>query len=99
MYLWRHIIDWKVSLEPVDDEDCIPAWSLSRLIELMPDCIKVHDIAWCFQMSQDYVRYDMYGSQKAHIGFCQNKDPYSAIIDCIQWLINTGHFNKNYLEE
>ena len=97
MYLYQHILEWKSSLEPVDDEDCIPAWSLSRLIELMPYCIKVNDIAWVFSMSQDYVRYDMQGSQKAYIGLQMNNDPYSAVIDCMQWLIDTGHFEEDYL--
>ena len=98
MYLYQHILEWKSSLEPVDDEVCIPAWSLSRLIELMPYCIKVNDIAWVFSMSQDYVRYDMHGSQKAYIGLQMNDDPYSAVIDCMQWLIDTGHFEEDYLK-
>ena len=98
MYLYQHILDWKSSLEPVDDEECIPAWSLSRLIEFMPYCIKVNDIAWVFSMSQDYVRYDMHGSQKAYIGLQMNDDPYSAVIDCMQWLIDTGHFEEDYLK-
>ena len=61
------------------DVDCVPAWSLHRLIAMLPD----RDRAWL----TDY---------------CDFKDCskiYNEVISLIEWMIENGHFNKEYLKE
>lgn len=74
-----------------------PAWSLHRLIEMMPYCIEMNNKYWCLQMSKGYVRYAHNGIEKPYIGYIQKLNTFDAIIECIEWLIKEGHFNKEYL--
>jgi hypothetical protein len=71
---------------PLVDEtlasDDLPAWSLHRLIEMLN-----------IQMQTDG-RY----IYLADGGFDAHASIYDNIIDCIEWLIKEGDFNKEYLE-
>jgi hypothetical protein len=72
---------------PAEKEDgeygeVIPAWSLHRLIEMLN-----------IQMQTDG-RY----IYLADGGFDAHASIYDNIIDCIEWLIKEGYFNKEYLE-
>ena len=79
---------------PLVDEtlasDDIPAWSLDRLMELVP-----HRFGeYC-----DYANYFMY---YYNIPFdvmeqFRGETRYEYLIDCIEWLIKQGYFNKEYL--
>ena len=68
----------------------IPAWSLHRLIEMIQDvCPSVHLI---------FHRIDVRSNVKRiaySFDVCDNL--YDNIIDCIEWLINEGYYNKEYL--
>ena len=70
----------------------IPAWSLHRLIEMIQDvCPSVHLI---------FHRIDVRSNVKRiaySFDVCDNL--YDNIIDCIEWLIKEGYFNKEYLCE
>ena len=61
----------------------IPAWSLHRLIEMINEEIQTDWESMCLQ---DEV-------------FTKRDNLYDNIIDCIEWLIKEGYFNKEYLEE
>ena len=61
----------------------IPAWSLHRLIEMINEEIQTDWESMCLQ---DRV-------------FTKRDNLYDNIIDCIEWLIKEGYFNKEYLEE
>lgn len=63
--------------------DDIPAWSLHRLLCLLPTEY-TYDIDFQ-QIMQDFV----FGSQ----------DMYDEVISCIETLIEAGYFYKEYLEE
>ena len=78
--------------------DDIPAWSLHRLIEMMPYCVETYNKYWCLQISKGYVRYAHNGMEKPYIGYIQKLNTFDAIIECIEWLIKEGYFNKEYLE-
>ena len=99
-YLWAGY--WHLSLEPwehaVDDypfdfhseeeqEDwklrCRPAWSLHRLIEMISEEIQTDWEEMCLQDK----------------GFTKRDNLYDNIVDCIEWLINKGYFDKDYLCE
>lgn len=75
----------------------IPAWTLDRLMELMPYSIEMHHAIWCLQISRGFVRYAKIGKEKVYVGFFQRPNTYDAVVDCIEWLIKDVHFEPDYL--
>ena len=76
----------------------IPAWSLHRLIELMPQSIGHLELA----VGSDYAGYyeDRCNSE---LGMYweyveETPDMFDNIISTIEWLIKEEYFNKEYLE-
>jgi hypothetical protein len=71
-----------------------PAWSLHRLIEMMPENIADDWLGVSF----DEVTY-YHGAGEEMIGwkFYKTGNVYNCCIDCIEWLIKEGYFNKEYL--
>ena len=73
----------------------IPAWSLHRLIEMCPDYIEEN----YFGVSAVDVSY-YFGLCEGSIGYKfvrEGGNLYDNIINCIEWLIKEGYFNKEYL--
>ena len=72
---------------PVDWKDYddtvidIPAWSLHRLIEMVDDECVIH-----------LSNFSISGKV-----FTISNNLYDNICNCIEWLINAGYFNKEYL--
>ena len=62
---------------------CIPAWSLHRLL-----CI--------VNLYTAILRRKI---KTCHKSFEEKDNLYDNLIDCIEWLIKEGYFNKEYLEE
>ena len=89
---------------PLDNNDT-PAWSLGRLIEMLPSPIPIsedlptfHNYAF-LNLSNESVGYyweDYDGAGRALVGF-SGKGFFSAVVDAIEWLIKDGYFNKEYL--
>ena len=79
------------------------AWSLNRLIEMMPNNIRVYDSIASLIVSNEKVQYYFhdveYSDYLTSVGRWKSGDIYDNIIDCIEWLIKEGYFNKEYLEE
>lgn len=75
------------------------AWSLHRLIEMLPDSL----FDWYgLDFSKRGIFYADFrnGSYSVFEAFAKSdKTLYDNIIDCIEWLIKEGRFNKEYLEE
>lgn len=94
-YEWEDDMNTLPSLE--ETEQLLPAWSLHRLIEMMPYCIEMNNKYWCLQISKGYVRYAHNGIEKPYIGYIQKLNTFDAIIECIEWLTKEGCFNKGYL--
>ena len=81
-----------------------PAWSLHRLIEMMPKCVLAHS------SGDDSPRLHPYVPKFGYLGvtienideiladFYQHTDLFGNLIDCIEWLIKEGYFQKEYLE-
>ena len=77
----------------------IPAWSLHRLIEMMPQWIDTTEDSLkltidqgklvCYRRISDEVQTFVFGHTSL----------YDSIIDTIGKLIKEGYFNKEYLEE
>ena len=62
-------------------DNSLPAWSLHRLIEMIDD--------ECVIRLSDFTITGRV--------FMVNDNLFNNIIDCIEWLINEGYFNKEYL--
>ena len=77
-----------------------PAWSLHRLIEIMPTTIKSRYGYVNLAVNAELVQYQYYDEDYMHNECCQHFNDgtlYDNIIDCIEWLIKEGYFNKEYL--
>ena len=79
----------------------IPAWSLHRLVEMIPldiwhteyeDGPRLKHTFWFCKHAPSY-------NSVENIDFMAHPNLYDNIIDCIEWLINEDYFNKDYLEE
>lgn len=70
-----------------------PAWSLHRLIELCG----IDRLPICFG-KKGRVRIRVSHIHPTHDGR-SGYNHYDSLIDCIEWLIGEGYFNKEYLEE
>lgn len=92
----------------VDDvltSDDIPAWSLGRLIEMLPNPIPISEDLPTFchfaflDLSKESVNYyweDFDGDERILVSFC-GKGFFPAVVDATEWLIKEGYFNKEYL--
>jgi hypothetical protein len=74
-----------------------PAWSLHRLIEMIPDYIQetyfgvsAMDVSYYFSLCEGSIGYKFVR---------EGGNLYDRCISCIEWLIKEGCFNKEYLEE
>lgn len=75
-----------------------PAWSLHRLIEMMPYDFIYNNNTYELQITCNGAGYDDREDRYPIVGWWSS-NTYNDIIDCIEWLIKEGYFNKEYLEE
>ena len=75
----------------------IPAWSLHRLIEMMPRKIEC-EVENGLSIDLFHTDYDGVTYYEV-IGYYTDKNLYNAVISCITDLIKEGYFNKEYLAE
>lgn len=80
----------------------IPAWSLDRLLKIMPKSIEQAKRPNAnLDMNADgqywFVSYEELGYDVKHQEM--KKDLFEASISTIQWLIANGYFNKEYLKQ
>lgn len=74
-----------------------PAWSLHRLMEMLPTVITHDDYSLILGINATCVYYadDEYAETfKAIEG-----NLYDCVVKCIEWLIKEGYFNKEYLKQ
>lgn len=88
------IEDWKTQDTTLIDS---PAWSLHRLMEMMPNEIFYEDSTLILGVFGDGVYYADNEYGEVFKSFDGNL--YNCIIKCIDWLIKEGYFNKDYLKE
>ena len=75
----------------------IPAWSLHRLIEMMPlDVVPEGGFDNVFTLTKDSIGYSV---EYDGFSYYYKENIYDTIIDGIEHLIKEGYFNKEYLEE
>ena len=76
----------------------IPAWSLHRLIEMMPYDFTDNNNTYELGITYNGAGYDDREDLYSIVGWWRS-NTYDDIIDCIEWLIKEEYFNKEYLEE
>ena len=100
----NHKVDYRLDCSTPKSID-IPAWSLHRLIEMLPDLIYPKEELPSFSgyaylnltpivVWYNYIDYDM--EDRTLISWRGN-GLFSAVVDAIEWLIKEGYFNKEYL--
>ena len=104
-YEWEDDMNTLPSLE--ETEQILPAWSLGRLLEMLPWYIPISEDLPTFdryadlelsKMSVYYFWEDYDGEARTLASFCGNGF-FTAVVDATEWLIKEGYFNKEYLEE
>lgn len=85
---------------PLLDQD-IPAWSLHRMWEFICNRKKYEskegDEYPNIYLNDDCVIVENPKSIWARHNFCSPRGVYENVINCIEWLIKEGYFNKKYL--
>lgn len=84
-YEWENDMNTFPSFE--ETEQILPAWSLGRLIKLMPRTAIMHT-----QEGNARIDIDIYA-----IEILVSDDPIAEAVLVIEWLIKEGNFNKEYL--
>jgi hypothetical protein len=88
--------DWVIVAHSPCGTD-VPAWSLDRLIEMMPSFIDIEGFAYMLKIIQG--KLFSYHSNIAGNAFLYGKgNVYESAIYTIECLIKGGYFNKEYLE-
>lgn len=90
---WNRI--GKESLDNICEKD-IPAWSLSRLLELLPNKIKVAEHEFIFSLTHEYD--GSWCASYCGIKFFIKGTVFEACTSMIEWLIKNDYFNKDYLQ-
>ena len=86
----------------------VPAWSLSKMIEILPKSYQDDIDGMVYYLSGNFVEL-MYASDKIEdeegdkTYTCANsfnkENLMDNVVDAIEWLIKRGHLNKKYLTE
>lgn len=99
---------WYTYIGEPSEYNCVPAWSLDRLIAMMPGQIYDRESLWklninCFPSKE--IEYSKVDSETIGYSKCLKSfggygiGLYDSTVQCIEWLIKEYHFNKQYLNE
>ena len=78
----------------------IPAWSLHRLIDLCPNCIIDRQPCLHKTILDKSIHYcEENFKEEYEVFFDMHLKMYDNLIDCIEWLIENNHFDKQYLNQ
>ena len=79
-----------------ETEQILPAWSLHRIIEMMPlDVVPEGGLDNCFTLIKNYPKG--YSVEYDGFSYYHKKNIYDTLIEGIEHLIKEGYFNKEYL--
>jgi hypothetical protein len=80
------------------DDKILPAWSLHRLIEMIPSFINIGEHTYIFRIIQGKL-FSYHNNIVGDVLLYGKGSIYNSAIYTIEWLIGEGYFNKEYLEE
>jgi hypothetical protein len=93
---WTLFIGLPMGYDEIPNEYLLPAWSLHRLIEMMPfDVIPEGGFDNCFTLIKNYPKG--YSVEYDGFSYYYKENIYDTLIDAIEHLIKEGYFNKEYL--
>ena len=75
----------------------VPAWSLSRLLELLPTEIRIESSENVFGLHHE--TSDAWLLSYPYVKSFETASPVESCVLAIDWLIANGHFNKEYYNE
>ena len=86
-------------------ENAIPAWSLHRLIEIMPKDVEAEIALTNGRVRTEWLSFVMnyacniiyIDEQKEEFKGFYEGNSYDKVVDAYEWLIKEGYFNKDYL--
>ena len=92
----------------VDQDMAFPAWSLSKLIDMMPKSYQDDIDGMVYYLSGNFVEL-MYASDWIKDGegdntyncakYFDKENLMDNVVDAIEWLIREGHLNKKFLTD
>ena len=74
----------------------IPAWSLSRLLELLPNKITVAELKFIFSLTHEYD--GLWCASYSGIKFFIKGTVFEACTSMIEWVIKNNYFDKDYMK-
>lgn len=78
----------------------IPAWSLHRLIDMCPNCIIDRQPCLHKTILDKSIHYcEENWREEYEVFFSAHLNLFDNLIDCIEWLIENNHFDKQYLNQ
>ena len=78
----------------------IPAWSLHRLIDMCPNCIIERQPCLHKTILDKSIHYcEENWREEYELFFSAHLNLFDNLIDCIEWLIENNHFDKQYLNQ
>lgn len=85
-----------------EQTELCPAWSLGRLIDMVPDCIRqvtANDLYFQITPEPDYcfVDYVDYEAEYRNVVSEEGSNIFDVIIRMIGWLIENEYFKEKYL--
>ena len=96
--MWRGFLVGGETIVPTEEIDLYnfyveptPAWSLHKLLSMLPD--DAPKIFWILDGASITIEFEDDGSDF----FPHKGDIYEGVVNCIEWLIKEGYFNKEYL--
>jgi hypothetical protein len=93
-------LPYKWDKESLVDRENIPAWSLHRLIELLPQDIHLDDYADThYYLTINPFKVIYANSHRLWIYQRNGGCLYDKLIDTIEWTIKNNFFNKEYLKQ
>lgn len=81
----------------LEKREIIPAWSLSRLIEMLPCYIPSMDAVVI--INRDGISYESDYTSGSSMYFQEDYGLFENMIQCVEWLIKERHLSKTYLNE
>ena len=102
-YEWKDDMNTFPSLE--ETEQILPAWSLGRLLEMLPSPFPISEDLPTFEyraflyFSPVLVTYEYedYDEEARTLASFHGNGFFAAVVDATEWLIKGGNFNKEYL--
>lgn len=98
-YYQPKVVEQWMDIEAVPDM-YVPAWSLSRLVDMMPVIKSISGncfTAWLLKDENGYKVSYKTCFDSAMLGTHYYDNPISACIDMMEWTIREGCFSKEYL--